>query len=162
MNNQLIVLELKNFWLILENKMATIAVFPIFILNFTLHGYYGPVIATVFKLSGQIRYQKRLLKNVVFGACVCVYVCALARWAKFTFGPLQQILFQIDLSNFQYIFISIRGSHRPNLVALLLLVVPFWSHCRDPHRFFWQKCLLSRLILVLEVCNEQSAYSTCF
>ena len=73
--------------------MAAIAVFPIFILNFTSHGYCGCVIATVFKLSGQIRYEKRLLENMVFGVCVCVYVCALARWAKFTIGPLQQILF---------------------------------------------------------------------
>ena len=56
MNNRLIVLELKDFWLIFENKMADIAVFPIFILNFSLHSYYGCVIATVFKLSGEIRY----------------------------------------------------------------------------------------------------------
>ena len=115
MNNQLIVLELKDFWLIFENKMAAIAVFPIFILNFSSHSYYGCVIATVCKLLGEIRYKKRLLENMVFGVCVC----PLARWAKFTFGPLQQILFYVDLSNFQYIFISIRGSHHPNLVALL-------------------------------------------
>ena len=55
--------------------MAAIAVFPIFILNFTSHGYYGCVVATVFKLSGQIRYQKRLLENMVFGVCVCVCMC---------------------------------------------------------------------------------------
>ena len=57
MNNQLIVLALKDFWLILENKMAAMAVFPIFIiLNFSSHSYYGCVIATIFKLSGEIRY----------------------------------------------------------------------------------------------------------
>ena len=56
MNNQLIVLELKDFWLIFENKMALIVVFPIFVLNFSSHFYYGCVIATVFKLSGEIKY----------------------------------------------------------------------------------------------------------
>ena len=74
MNNQLIVLALKIFWPILKNKMAAIAVFPIFILNSMSQYYYGCVIATVFKFSGQIRYYKRLLKNIVFGACVCVCV----------------------------------------------------------------------------------------
>ena len=56
MNNQLIVLAFREFLVILKNKMAAIAVLTIFILNFTSHGYYGCVIATVFKLSGQIRY----------------------------------------------------------------------------------------------------------
>ena len=56
MNNQLIVLELKDFWLIFENKMAVIGVFLIFILYFLSHSYYGCVIATVFNLSGEIRY----------------------------------------------------------------------------------------------------------
>ena len=36
------------FWLILDNKRATIAVFPIFIiLNFSSHSYYGCVIAVL-------------------------------------------------------------------------------------------------------------------
>ena len=66
---------------------------------------YNCVIATVFKLSVKIRYYKRLLKNIVFGGCVCMSVHLLT---EFTFGPLQQILFYIDLSDFQYIFISMR------------------------------------------------------
>ena len=57
--------------------------------------------------------------KILFLERVCVYVCALAWQAKFTLDPLQQMLFYIDLSNFWYIFICIRGSHRPNLVALI-------------------------------------------
>ena len=70
MNSQRIVLKLKDFWLIFENKMALIAIFPIFILNFSSHSYYGCVIATVCKLLG--RYKKSLLENMVFGVCVCM------------------------------------------------------------------------------------------
>ena len=92
MNNQLIVLALKVFWLILKNKMAAIEVFPIFILNFMLHYYYGCVIATVFKFHDKLGTIRGCLK-IWFLECVCVFVCALARSAKFTFGPLQQILF---------------------------------------------------------------------
>ena len=57
MNNQLIVLAIKYFLADFEkNKMAAIAVFPIPIINFLSHSYYGCLIATVFKLSGKISY----------------------------------------------------------------------------------------------------------
>ena len=68
MNNQLIVLALRHFLTDFEIQDGRHSRFSIFILNFTSHGYYGCVIATVFKFSGQIRYYKRLLKNIVFGA----------------------------------------------------------------------------------------------
>ena len=42
---------------------------------------------------------------------VFVHVCAMARWAKFSFGSMQQILFYKDLSNLQYSFTCIGGSH---------------------------------------------------
>ena len=93
MNNQLIVLVLKDFFADFEKQDGRHRRFSTFFLHFSSSSYSGCVIATVFKFSGQISYYKRLLKNIDFGACVCVYVCTLARWAKFTFGPLQQILF---------------------------------------------------------------------
>ena len=73
--------------------------------------------------------------------CVCVYVCALGQWAKFTFGPLQQRPFKIDSSNFQYIFINLGV-----IIAQIWLLCSDWlclfrSRCRDPHTCFLQKCL---------------------
>ena len=57
MNNQLIVFALKDLFAEVEkNKIAATAVFPIFIINFLSHSYSGFVIATVFKLSGEVRY----------------------------------------------------------------------------------------------------------
>ena len=63
--------SLNFFWLILENKMAVIAVFPIFILNFSLHSYYGCVIATVQEKLG----TKRGCLKLWFLECECVCVC---------------------------------------------------------------------------------------
>ena len=106
------------FGLILKNKMAAIADFLLFFFIF-------PHPLTLAVLQPQFsNFQDKLgtirgYLKILFLERVCVYVCALARWAKFTLGPLQQILFQVDLSNFQFMFITIRGSHRPNLNALL-------------------------------------------
>ena len=83
----------------LKNKMAAIDIFPIIILSFLTHSYCVCVIATVFNLSGEIRYKRCYLKILFLE---CVYVYALAWWATITFGSLQHILFYIDLSNFQY------------------------------------------------------------
>ena len=57
MNNHLIVLALKDFLADFENQDGCHSRFlKIFTLNFTSHCYYGCVVATVFKLSGEIRY----------------------------------------------------------------------------------------------------------
>ena len=69
-----------------------------------------------------------------------VCVCALARWAKFTFDPLQQILFYI---NFQILSISsfVLGVVIAQIWSLCFdWLCFFWSRCRDPHTRFWQKC----------------------
>ena len=106
------------FGLIQTNKMAAIANFLLFF-HFSSSSYSLAVLQPQFSNFQDKLCTIRGCLKILFLECVCVYVCALAWLAKFTFSPLQQILFYIDLSNFQYIFITIRGSHQPNLVAQL-------------------------------------------
>ena len=82
------------FGLILKNKIATRVVFP------------SCVIATIFKFSGEINYYKRLLENIVFGACM--YVCSLARWAKFTFGTANTLLYRFMIFFIFFLLFSIK------------------------------------------------------
>ena len=70
MNNQLIALAIKDFSAYFEKQDGRHSCFS----DFSLLSFSGCVIATVFKPSGEIRYYKRLLKNMVFGVRVCVCV----------------------------------------------------------------------------------------
>ena len=73
-----------------------------------------------------------------------------------------KILFQIDLSNFQYTFTSIGGQSLSNFGHSALIGCLSVGVAATTHIHVLAKVLLSGLILLLEVCNEQSAYGTYF
>ena len=91
------------FGLIRENKMAAIANFCFYLFIFhhlLLYICYNHNFSNFRDKLTTIRGCLKTLR--LEHVCMCVHWIGAIRWAKYTFGPLQQILFYINLSNFQY------------------------------------------------------------
>ena len=138
MINWIIVLAFKDFLADLEKQHGRHSSFSYLYSSFSSYSYCGCVIATVFKLSREIRYSKRLLENMVFGACLCVH------WL----GGVNLLL--ALCSNYYsvkiYQIFSIASLVLGVVIAQFWLLCSHWlclcwSHCRDPHTHFFAKCV---------------------